>query len=181
MCGMWRPSTLQARGSAAARSGGTDPAAAVQASASIDLPIPAGVVWDVLSDVEAWPRFLPGVSRVRITTPGGVRSHRLTQSSRFAWVNGGVPLRSRVEVVDAGRELTWTGRALWLVAVHRNTVEPAADGGCRLTSAESMAGAGAAWAMPGKKLKRELEVFVRAIGDEAGRRHEATATGTAAP
>lgn len=139
----------------------------MHAGSAIDLPVPALVVWEVLADVEAWPRFLPGVSRARITTAGG---SRLGASSEFRWVSGGFPLRSRVEVAVPGRELTWTGVALWLVAVHRNTIETTSAGSCRLTSEESMAGAGAAWLMPADKLERELEGFVRAVGDEAVRR-----------
>lgn len=138
--------------------------------AAIDLPVPAPLVWEVLADVEAWPRFLPGVSRARITTAGDHGGSGLGSSSQFRWVNGGFPLRSRVEVAVPGRELTWTGVALWLVAVHRNTIEPTSDGSCRLTSEESMAGAGAAWLMPADRLERGLEGFVRAVGDETVRR-----------
>ena len=171
MADMWRPSSLQARGSQAARSGSIDLSAAVHARASTDLPVSAETAWDVLADVEAWPRFLPGVSRARIMMSGDTpRDPRLGQGAEFRWTNAGVPLRSCVEVVETGRELTWTGVALWLVAVHRNTLEPLSADSCRLTSQESMAGLGASWLMPADKLGRELTGFVQAIRDEAVRR-----------
>ena len=163
MHGMWRPSSLQARGAQAARSGSIDPSATVHASANIELPVPAEAAWDVVADIDTWPRFLPGVSRARIIHSTGSDDAHPGPGAEFRW--------TRVEVADPARELTWTGVAFWLVAVHRNTLEPFSDDACRLTSEESMAGLGAPWLMPVDKLERQLTGFVQAIRDEAVRRH----------
>ena len=171
MHGMWRPSSLQARGAQAARSGSIDPSATVHASANIELPVSAEAAWDVVADIDTWPRFLPGVSRARIIHSTGSDDAHPGPGAEFRWTSAGVPLRSRVEVADPARELTWTGVAFWLVAVHRNTLEPFSDDACRLTSEESMAGLGAPWLMPVDKLERQLTGFVQAIRDEAVRRH----------
>lgn len=167
---MMRTSLLLERGRTAAHAGTVDTTAPVIASASIDIAAGPDAVWDVLTDVEAWPRFVPGVARSRLLNPEA--RGRLAPSSRFAWVNNGVPIRSRIEVMTAEHRLTWTGSALWLVAVHRNTLEPLDAGGCRLTSDESMAGLGARWLMPKQRLETGLEHFVGAIAQEARRRCE---------
>ena len=143
----------------------------MHASANIELPVSAGAVWDVVADIDTWPRFLPGVSRARIIHSTGSDDAHPGPGTEFRWTSAGVPLRSRVEVADPARELTWTGVAFWLVAVHRNKLEPFSDDACRLTSEESMAGLGAPWLMPVDKLERQLTGFVQAIRDEAVRRH----------
>jgi hypothetical protein len=59
---------------------------------------------------------------------------------RFTWANGKSRIKSRFAVVDAERELTWTGVSSGAKAVHRNLVESTADGATRVISEESMAG-----------------------------------------
>ena len=143
----------------------------MHASAKIELPVSAEAAWDVVTDIETWPRFLPGVSRARIFHSTDGDNADLTPGAQFRWTSAGVPLRSRVEVADPARELTWTGVAFWRVAVHRNTLEPCSNDACRLTSEESMTGLGAPWLMPVNNLERQLTGFVQAIRDEAVRRH----------
>lgn len=149
-----------------AQSGRIDPQAPVWARAAIEVSAPATVVWRVLSDLRQWPEVLPGVSRVRLPEPGD-----LQPGTRFAWRNQGFPLRSVVQRVHPDEELTWTGQALWLVAIHRNTIKPTASG-CGLVSEESMTGWGAVHLMPSKKLEEQLGGFIQAIAHEAERRHD---------
>ncbi|UBH25498.1 SRPBCC family protein [Micrococcus porci] len=162
---MWTPRKLQARGAAAARQGDVDAAAPVSATAQIDTAASASALWGVLADVDSWPGVVPGVTSAQVASPTP-----LSPGHRFTWANGGTTIRSRVEVVRPGHDLTWTGIALWLVAVHRNVIETLPDGQARLTSTESMAGVAAALLMPEEKLQQQLQAFVEAIAAEAERR-----------
>ncbi|MEL4357947.1 MULTISPECIES: SRPBCC family protein [unclassified Luteococcus] len=161
---MWRISQLQHRASAAARAGVIDQDARVRASASIDVDAEPEEVWRVLADIEGWPGFVPGVTRVVLERPGAVGV-----GTQFRWRNACTPIRSTVEVAEPGRELTWTGTALWLVAVHRNEVTALGPGGSRLTSSESMAGVGVGIILPARALERQLGKFVAAIAGQAMR------------
>lgn len=141
-----------------------DTSAPVQASASIRIDASAEAVWRVLADVESWPDFIPGVTRARWIDASAPLAERA-----FSWRNG-TTVHSVMAVAEPGRELTWTGVALWLVAVHRNEIEPLGEERCRLTSSESMAGLGVRLALPASRLQSQLETFVAAVGSEARRR-----------
>lgn len=143
-----------------ARTGKTDDLAPVTARAHLDIKAPAHEVFRVLTDIARWPDVIPGVTRAELL------QETLRSGSRFTWHNRGVPLRSTIQRIAPDRELTWTGQALWLTAVHRNTIEEI-DSGCRLTSEESMTGWGVGLFMPSATLERQLQGFVRSIADEA--------------
>lgn len=163
---MWLMNALQERAAACARAGAVDETAPVIASAQITVEAPAQTVWEVLSQVEQWPQFLPGVTRARWTD----QAYAAVPGARFSWANAGIPVHSRIEVAEPGAELTWTGVALWLVAVHRNTLNPLSGDRCRLTSTESMAGPGAGLLMPAARLDAQLAEFVGAVASEASSR-----------
>lgn len=97
---MWTKTALT-RATSAARAGGLDHAAPVQAHASTTAAAPAATVWDVLADIEAWPSFLPGVSQAGWIAPGGP-----VAGTNFRWVNAGSRLSSTLEVAAPGQELT---------------------------------------------------------------------------
>lgn len=145
-----------------ARTGKTDECAPVTARAHLDSKAPAHEVFRVLADIARWPDVIPGVTRTEVL------QEPLDTGSRFTWRNRGVPLRSTIQRIAPDQELTWTGQALWLIAVHRNTIEEC-DSGCRLTSEESMTGWGVRLFMPPATLERQLQAFVRSIADEAER------------
>lgn len=124
-------------------------------------------VWQVLADLPGWPDIIPGVTRVDLA-PGTLPTPGLD----FAWRNSGTPLRSTVQRATPGRELTWTGTAMWLVAIHQNTLEALPGGGTRLTSRESMSGFGATQLMSPAKLQAALQALVDAVTAEAERRQD---------
>ncbi|WP_194785268.1 SRPBCC family protein [Actinomyces haliotis] len=161
----------------AARHGRIDAKAPVQATATADIHAPADRVFDALSDLASWPAFIPEVTRIQLDAGLGP----LVPGTRFSWCSGGFPLRSEIQRVERGAELTWTGTALWVVAVHRNVVVPTSAEACRLTSAESMAGLGVGWMLRGDVLTDQLKEFVAAIGREAERRAAAGSGHTARP
>lgn len=156
--------SASARAAEAARAGRIDTRAPVQATTSIEVDAEAATTLAVLADLDAWPEFIPGVTRMRLS--GGAVAPGIV----FRWRNQGFPLTSMIQRLDAGSLVCWTGRAGWIVAAHCNTVTPLPDGRCRLTSSESMAGLGIAWMMPSNRLEQQLRGFVHAVAAEAERR-----------
>jgi hypothetical protein len=114
--------------------GRIDERAGSQSVDAVEIDARAATVWRVLADVERWPRFNPLVTGVRLASAVEVGT---TASLRL----GGLSTRIRFAVVDPGRELTWTGAALWTRAVDRLVVEPVSPDRTRLHLAESLAGA----------------------------------------
>ena len=89
-------------------------------------------VWDVLTDIEAWPAWNPDVKSARLS--GG-----LAPGSEFRWKAGGVKIRSRLEEVDAPRQIGWTGKTIGIKARHVYRLE-AHPSGTRVASEESYDG-----------------------------------------
>ncbi|MGO4958215.1 SRPBCC family protein [Luteococcus sp. Sow4_B9] len=158
---MWSVRKLEERARVAAQGRRIDDEAPVAASAVVEVDASAAAVWKALAEIEEWPDFVPGVTRARWCDPQG------QPGRRFVWRNAGTQLQSTMEVLESASEVTWTGTAMWLVAVHRNTIEDLGQGRCRLTSSESIAGVGASMLMPSARLQHQLEAFVAAMASRA--------------
>ena len=104
------------------------------ATASGELVIAASreVVWDVISDIGAWPSWNSDVKTSRLEGP-------LAVGSVFRWKAGGASLTSTLRVVDAPRELSWSGRTMGIRAIHIFRLE-SSDGGTLARSEESWEG-----------------------------------------
>ena len=79
------------------------------ADAFIMAPIKA--VWSVLSDLENWPSWNKGVSKIRVKGP-------IQVGTSFAWVGGGSKIVSRLEEVDPPNRIAWSGKTLGIRAIH---------------------------------------------------------------
>ncbi|WP_107653475.1 SRPBCC family protein [Nocardia suismassiliense] len=115
-----------------AAQGRIDDAAPIHSSHEIVIEAPAVRVWAVLADVRNWPSWYPGfelksLSEVR---PGGT----------FQWKLGSGAVSSTFAVVAADRELTWSGKSLWIKAIDRHVLEPLDDTRTKVTVSESMGG-----------------------------------------
>ena len=110
----------------------------------------------MLSRPEAGAVWILQYSDVRLD--GGV-----VEGARFTWRNGRTRLASRFAVVDANRELTWTGAALGAKVVHRHVMTPTDNGMTRLYSEESMAGPFLVLLFSSAKLRAALEHWLTAI------------------
>ena len=82
---------------------------------------PIQTVWDIQTDVAAWPSWQPDVDGAQADGP-------LAVGSVFRWQTGGLDITSTVEEVDAPRRIVWGGPAQGIVAVHVWTLEPQEDG-----------------------------------------------------
>ena len=86
---------------------------------------PAEAAWDVLTDLDAWPKWGPTVQRAELTNAGRLR---LGARGRV-WTPGGIPLPFEITEFDAGHAWAWKVAG---VAATRHTVEQR-DGGCRVS------------------------------------------------
>lgn len=90
-------------------------------------------VWAVLSRVEAWPRWHPGIGFAALRG-------ELRPGTRLDWRGDGMRIRSVLEEVEAPRRISWTLRTLGARGVHRWTLEPAGEGRTRILSEEAWEG-----------------------------------------
>ena len=109
-----------------------DRSAPVYETGQIDIGANPQVVWDPLTDVDSWPRWLPGVKSM--TTHGP-----FAPGSTFEWKAGPGTIRSEVVTADRPHAAAWKGRTLGIDAVHVWHI--AASGtGTRVATAESWNG-----------------------------------------
>ena len=147
-----------------AKKGRIDAEAPVKASHEVLIEAPVERVWGLLSDAPGWGVWAPGVHDVRIDST-------VTADARFAWKNGKARVRSKFAVVDAGRELTWTGVSSGAKAVHRHVLEATDDGGAtRVFCEESMAGPLLVLFFDGAKLRTGMEKWLTALKTAAEKR-----------
>jgi uncharacterized protein YndB with AHSA1/START domain len=77
-------------------------------------------IWDIQTDVSAWPSWQPDVDGAQSDGP-------LAVGSVFRWQTAGLDITSTVQEVDAPRRIVWGGPAQGIVAVHVWTLDPQED------------------------------------------------------
>jgi hypothetical protein len=116
-----------------AKNGRIDDKAPIRGGRAIMVEAPAEAVWRTLVDVERWPETMePDIKHVSV--PDGV-----VEGAEFTRKIGRAEIRAKFAVVNANRELAWTGSAFGANVVHRFALEPA-NGATKLIVQESMAG-----------------------------------------
>lgn len=72
---------------------------------TVELPIAAnaGVVWDVLVDLDAWPKWGPSVQRAELTDPGPLR----LGARGTVWTPLGVAIPFTITHFSPGRSWAW--------------------------------------------------------------------------
>ena len=78
---------------------------------------PAEHVYKILSRINDWPKWQSNVSHARL-------KGKLTTGAKFVWKAGGFKIKSEVHTANAPTELGWTGRMLWIKAVHNWELHP---------------------------------------------------------
>jgi uncharacterized protein YndB with AHSA1/START domain len=94
-----------------ASSGQINEDAPVKASVEITIHAPAGKVWQLLTDIQNWPKWQPDITNTEISGP-------LQSGTRFSWKNGGTQIRSRIALVRPYEQFGWTGTASVAKAIH---------------------------------------------------------------
>ena len=103
---------------------------------SIDIDAPQQRVWDVLSDLEAWPQRIETVDAVELLTPAPI-----AKGSRVRLEQPKLPEGTwDVTVWDAPSYFEWTQRTSGITSVAGHRVEPLGEGHARLTLTLDMRG-----------------------------------------
>ena len=142
-----------------------DRKAPVIGTADAHVKAPIATVWRILSDLEGWPSWNKGVSKIQPNGPVRV-------GTSFVWVAGASRIVSRLEEVDPPRRIAWSGRMLGIRAVHVWKFEERVEG-THVHTEESFDGF-IVRLFPGlmkKMLVRSLDQGVAALKAEAETRH----------
>lgn len=100
---------------------------------SLVVNAPIELVWEIQTDVEAWPLWQPDITSV--TAEGS-----LTVGTSFRWFTSGLDITSTVVAVDPPYRIEWGGPANGITAVHVWTLEET-DIGVLVSTQESWEGA----------------------------------------
>lgn len=143
-----------------AKKGCIDEEAPVKASGGVRIEAPVERVWELLIDLPGWEAWAPDVHGVRLGSA-------VAADAAFSWAIGRTRIESRFAVVKPGRELTWTGAALWTRAVDRHVLEPTGDGATLHYIEESLAGVLVPLFFGSAKLKAQHERWPAALKSAA--------------
>jgi len=100
------------------------------AQKQIFIEAPPQTVWNTQTDINNWSTCQPDIRASKLDS-------RLTVGSTFRWKSGGLNVASTIEVIEPGREIGWTGRALGASAKHIWKLT-SQDNGTLVTTEESM-------------------------------------------
>jgi len=109
-----------------------DQAAPVVGSSEIEIAARPEIAWEVLTSIEQWPSWNPGVKEASLAGP-------VEEGSEFRWKAGPGTITSTIRQVEAGRRIVWTGNSMGISAIHVHTFE-ARNGGTLVTTQESYDG-----------------------------------------
>lgn len=109
-----------------------DTSAPVVATDTVDVAAPPEVVWRLLTDVDAWPRWHPDVTSARL-------AGELVVGATFAWSSLGFASTSTVYAVTRPSRVLWGEQSDGITGVHewRLAATPA---GTHVETARSFAG-----------------------------------------
>jgi carbon monoxide dehydrogenase subunit G len=107
--------------------------APVNASGRITIAAPRELVWQVLTDLEGWPAWNPGVKSLAVSGP-------LAVGATFRWKAGPGTIRSKIEQCDAPSAIGWTGKTFGIRARHAWQLETQDDDATAVTTQESWRG-----------------------------------------
>ncbi len=89
-------------------------------------------VWNIMSDLENWPRWNPEIRSVRLAGP-------FAEGTEFKWKAGPGTIRSRLTAIEKPGTLGWTGITFGIRAVHVWGIR-SIDGKTLVTTEESWDG-----------------------------------------
>ncbi|MEU5140915.1 SRPBCC family protein [Streptomyces sp. NPDC021139] len=100
---------------------GIDETAPVISRHRIRIAAPIERVWQLHTDVGAWPRWQTDIESARMDGP-------VTPGGTFHWVSAGLSIGSTVYAVEAPRRILWGGTAHGITAIHEWRFEADGDG-----------------------------------------------------
>lgn len=148
-----------------------------QFSVSTEIAAPTERVWQVMSDIERWPEWTPGVTSVvrRDRGPLGVGSRVVIRQPKFP------PARWTVTALEPGRSFTWVSVAPGLRVVGHHAVEGIGAGKSRATLSLELEGVlGGLWGRLTREITERYIAFeaqgLKARSEGPQFRHGATRT-----
>ena len=90
-------------------------------------------VWEVLSQIDQWPNWLPDISKAKLNGP-------LQVGTTFDWTSSGMAIHSTLHTVTPQEALGWSGEAFGAFAIHNWHVKELAKGMTEVRIEESMEG-----------------------------------------
>jgi|SRR5579871_4554538 uncharacterized protein YndB with AHSA1/START domain len=91
------------------------------ASAEGLIRAPLDLVWSVQTNIGEWSRWNPDVQSVAV-------KGQVQPGTEFRWKSGGRSIVSKIQEVEPGRRIVWTGRSFGIRAVHVWTFAEREDG-----------------------------------------------------
>ncbi len=101
-------------------------------SAELRIRASAERVFDILADVNNWPRWQEAVQEAQL-------DGKFEAGNPFTWKAKGMRLHSRLHTVKAHEFIGWTGRMSWIRAIHNWHIQPEGDT-CLVRVEESFSG-----------------------------------------
>ncbi len=145
-----------------AKFGRIDERAPITSSSQVLIAAPVDQVWALVFNLPAWPTITPSIRDVRIETTLAVDAFVRFRLNNF-------PIRARLAVIQAERELTWTGVSLWFTAIDRIVLDVLSENQTCLSIAESFAGLFAKPLMSRTQLQRQHDQWLQAFKRAAER------------
>jgi uncharacterized protein YndB with AHSA1/START domain len=99
----------------------------------IQIAAPPAKVWGLLVDAPTWPKWQQKIESVEAAGP-------LKNGMSFSWRTVGTNIRSRVQLFEPERRLSWTGTAMTAKAIHVWELKPEPGNHTLVTMKESMDG-----------------------------------------
>ena len=139
--------------------------APVFVATEIDVDASAEAVWDTLTDLDSWPRWLPGVKSMTMRGPFAV-------GSTFEWRAGPGTIKSEIVEAERPSRAAWKGRTMGMDAVHAWRIEPLGPATTRVHTEESWNGLlpRVLRKMMHNSLEKSLDEALPAVKAEAERR-----------
>ncbi|WLQ49024.1 SRPBCC domain-containing protein [Streptomyces poriferorum] len=148
----------------------------VRLTASIEIEASSDEVWQVLTDLSAYPQWNPFITSTQVTSEGGRLEEGATLRNVMHDRTGDTVFSPELLTVDPGRELRWIGKMGpgWIAdGEHRFVIEEAGGGRVRLTQSESFTGVAVPFAEG--MLRADTLPQFRAMNEALARRVEAVA------
>ncbi|MFI6652092.1 SRPBCC family protein [Streptomyces sp. NPDC050529] len=146
----------------------------VRLTASIEIEASSDEVWQVLTDLSAYPQWNPFLTSTQVTSEGGRLEEGATLRNVMHDRTGDTVFTPEVLTVEPGRELRWLGKMGpgWIAdGEHRFVIEEIGDHRVRLTQSESFTGVAVPF-FEGQLRSDTLPQF-RAMNEALARRAEA--------
>lgn len=93
-------------------------------SIAVEIPAPQPLVWSVMSDVERWPEWTAGISRIQCLSPSPIQIGSRVRIHQPKLP----PALWQVTELNPGTGFTWVSRAPGVRVEGRHTAEPIAMG-----------------------------------------------------